>query len=176
MTETVTTLDDILAQQLAAEEGVIDVDEPELKLVIFCLGRDLFAFDGKYIREILGDIPVHFIPGCPPALAGVINVRGDIESVLALATALQRPAAGDTATGAGAATILLASSAQLRTGIAIERVIDVIDLPQSALRQPPANLAEPLRSLVSAVFEFNGQPVSVLDFEPLIASWLRGLS
>lgn len=172
MSDSALQLDDILARQGGDSEAVVNVDEPELKLVIFSLGKDCFAFDGQYIREILVDTPLHFIPGCSPALAGVINVRGDIESVLALDTVLQLPAIAEHQT---TPTILLAHNAELRTGIAIERVIDVIDLPHSALHSPPGNFAEPLRSLVSAVFEFNAQPVSLLDFNQLIAGWLRSL-
>ena len=81
---TPTSLDDILSQRHDAQRAVVNVDEPQLKLVVFALGGQWFAFHGSSVREILAQPTVHFVPGCPSSLEGVIHVRGDIESVLRL--------------------------------------------------------------------------------------------
>ena len=77
-----TTLDQVLTQRLEAHKKIVNVDEPLVKLVIFALGNEHFAFQGDCIHEILTKVDVFFVPGCPPSLEGVINVRGDIESVI----------------------------------------------------------------------------------------------
>ena len=77
-----TTLDEVLTQRLEAQKEIVNVDEPLVKLVIFALGDEHFAFQGDCIHEILTKVDVFFVPGCPPSLEGVINVRGDIESVI----------------------------------------------------------------------------------------------
>ena len=78
------TLDQILRQRHGARQEVVNVDERMVKLVIFALGPHWFAFHGTHIREILAQAVVHFVPGCPPSLEGVINVRGDIATVIRL--------------------------------------------------------------------------------------------
>lgn len=89
---TPTSLDDILSQRHDAQRAVVNVDEPQLKLVVFALGGQWFAFHGSSVREILAQPTVHFVPGCPSSLEGVIHVRGDIESVLRLHELLHLPA------------------------------------------------------------------------------------
>ena len=77
-------LEHILSQRLGHQE-IIDVDEPVIKLVIFSLGEQHFAFLGEAIKEVLpGTETVFFVPGMPASVEGVINVRGDIESVIQL--------------------------------------------------------------------------------------------
>ena len=76
------TLEQVLTQRRESNRGVVNVDESTTKLVIFELQGDWFAFHGEKIKEILSQVDVFFVPGCPPSLAGVMNVRGDIESVI----------------------------------------------------------------------------------------------
>jgi len=71
---TPTSLDDILSQRHDAQRAVVNVDEPQLKLVVFALGGQWFAFHGSSVREILAQPTVHFVPGCPSSLEGVIHV------------------------------------------------------------------------------------------------------
>ena len=77
-----TTLDQVLTQRREANKDIVNVDEPAVKLVVFDLGDQRFAFYSDRIREILAQADVFFVPGSPPSLEGVINVRGDIESVI----------------------------------------------------------------------------------------------
>ena len=137
-------LDQVLALRHGAASPVVDVEEPVIKLVIFTLAEEWFAFAGNKIREILADSPVFFLPGCPASLEGVINVRGDIESVIRLHTLLGFP---ESQIGASS-SILIGQGNHLRSGIRVDRVEEVIDLPQSSIRTPPHTLPEALRSIV----------------------------
>lgn len=165
------TLDHILSQHHGARREVVDVDEPLVKLVIFALGDAWFAFHGSCIREILADAVVHFVPGCPPSLEGVINVRGDIESVIRLNEILRLPPAADVQGSA----ILLGRGGGIQSGIRVDRVIDVVDLAQSTIQPPLATVAEHLRPLVLGVVSFHDQPVAVLELDRLFTDYAAGL-
>jgi len=166
-----TNLDQILASHRTARKEIVNVDEPAIKLVIFALGNDWFAFHGERIREILAHADVFFVPGCPASLEGVINVRGDIESVIRLNELLQVPSpqAGQTS------EILLGQSVVMNSGIRVDRVVDVIDLPQSFIQPPPANLPDQMRPFVSGLLRFNKRPVTVLDLEQIFSQYIKGL-
>lgn len=165
------TLDQVLTQRREANQDIVNVDEPMVKLVIFAIGDDWFAFHGERIREILAEADVHFVPGCPASLEGVINVRGDIESVIRLNDLLSLPDSG----GGRGSSILLGRGGGMSSGIRVDRVIDVVDLPQSTIQPPPATLAEHLRVLVLGVLRFQERPVAVLDLDKLFADYARGL-
>lgn len=165
-----TALDRVLIQRREARQEIVNVDEPTVKLVIFALGDQWFAFPGGNIREILAGAEVYFVPGCPPSLDGVINVRGDIESVVRLHDLL-----GLTGTSVEGDSILLGRGTAMSSGIRVDRVIDVVDLPQSAVQAPPATLPERLRAFVSGVLSFQNHPVAVLDLERIFVDYARGL-
>jgi len=160
-------LDQILSQNQEVRQGIINVDEPTLKLVIFECGQQRFACHGERIKEILAHQPVFFIPGTPPTLEGVINVRGDIESVLLPHTLLGLPAMPASADS----MILIAQGDAVRSGIRVDRVIDVCDVLQSSILPPPATVPMLLKSLILGVFELQGQPVSLLDINHLLSDY-----
>ena len=164
-------LDQILAKRQTAHKEIVNVDEPVIKLVIFALGDDWFAFHGERIREILTKATIFFVPGCPGSLEGVINVRGDIESVIRLNELLQAslPEPGTTS------AILLGSGSAMNSGIRVDRVVDVIDIPQSFIQPPPVNLPDQLRPFVSGLLRFKERPVSVLDLEQIFSQYVNGL-
>lgn len=166
-----TTLDQVITQRRDARRDIIDVDVPLVKLVIFELGRDWFAFHGDCIKEILARAEVFFVPGCPPSLEGVINVRGDIESVIRLHSLLQLPESPAVANS----FVLLGRGAGMLSGIRVDRVVDVVDVLQSEIQLPPATVAEALRAAVSGVLRFQQRPVTVLNLDALFADYARGL-
>ena len=166
-----TSLDQILAKRQTSNKEIVNVDEPMSKLVIFALGDDWFAFHGDRIREILTKASIFFVPGCPGSLEGVINVRGDIESVIRLNELLQVPLPEVTTSSA----ILLGTGVAMNSGIRVDRVVDVIDTPQSFIQPPPSNLPEQMRPFVSGLLRFKEQPVTVLDLEQIFMQYVKGL-
>lgn len=171
MNEPMTSLDRILAQREAAIGAQASLDEPMLKVVIVSLGGQWYAFRGEHIQEVLAECPVFFLPGCPEPLEGVMNVGGDIESVLRLRLLLGM--------GAGQvkpqSRILLGRTATMRSGIRVDSVEDVCDIPENSIRKPSHTVPEHLRPIVSGIFEFQGRPVHLLDLVGIFDSYRAGL-
>ncbi|MDZ4202311.1 MAG: chemotaxis protein CheW [Gallionella sp.] len=165
-----TTLDQVLSRRREAQQDIVNVDEPTVKLVIFALGKDWFAFHGEFIGEILAHADVFFVPGCPPSLEGVINVRGDIASVIRLNEMLHLPD-GNPANS----SILLGRGGGINSGIRVDMIIDVVDVPQSTIQPPPATLSDHMRPLTLGVLRFQEQPVTVLDLNALFSGYAQGL-
>ncbi|MDO8775059.1 MAG: chemotaxis protein CheW [Burkholderiaceae bacterium] len=166
-----TTLDQVLSQRLDTNKDIVNVDIPMVKLVIFELGNQCFAFYSAHIREILAQAEVFFLPGCPASLEGVINVRGDIESVMRPHEMLHLADSGV----ARSSSILLGVGAGMRSGIRVDRIVDVTDVPQNSIQPPPATLPEHMRALVLGVLNFQAQPVTVLDLDKMFSDYARGL-
>jgi len=78
--------------------------------------------------------------------------------------------------GAGTqSSILLGRGNGISSGIRVDRVIDVVDLPQSVLQSPPATLPEHMRALVLGVLRFAERPVAVLDIDRMFGDYANGL-
>ena len=170
MSETRTTLDQVLSARREAGKAIVSVDEPMVKLVVFELLGEAFAFPASGIREILSNATVFFVPGCPPSLEGVINVRGDIESVIGLAPLLGLPA-GTVHEGS---MILLGRDGTMSSGIRVDRVLDVTDVPRTAIQPPPSVLAEPMRRVVLGMLRHRERPVTLLDLGRIFEDYARG--
>ncbi|CAK0763131.1 Chemotaxis protein CheW [Gammaproteobacteria bacterium] len=158
-------------RQDTVPRSLVLVEESTLKLVIFSIQNELFAIAGTHIREILPYTAIHFVPGCPAALEGVINVRGDITSVIRLGGLLGLNKTPITRHS----SILLGVGGGMISGLLIDRMLDVLDTPQSAIRPPATTLPSHLQTFVSGIYRHCDQAVTVLDLELLFQEYLRGL-
>jgi len=155
-------------KKMRLEETIIDVNVKMEKLVIFLLAGDLFAFAGQHVKEILISQEISFVPGSPDFLLGVMNVRGDIESVASLATILgispERSSPGS--------RILLAEDGEVRSGFLVERVEDVVDVPADSIKAPLATMNGPIAKYLTGETEYRGQNVLVLDLPKLFKGFV----
>lgn len=155
------------AEQSGAE--IVNVDEPQIKLVIFRLQERDFAFPGSSIREVVDPrTEVYPLPGMHPAVEGVMSLHGDIQSVLCLSRLLQL---SDNRQDKASRRILLGRGAGILTGLRIDQLLDVTDIAQSLLKPAPDSLPDSLRPYVSALLELDGRPVTLLDLDLLLQAW-----
>lgn len=165
-------LDSLLAQRQATDREIVDVDEPTVKLVIFSLDERYFAFSGVAIREVLpGSEPVYFVPGMPPSVEGVMNVRGDIESVIGLYSLLQLSGRIE---NTSRSSILLGRGGQMHSGLRVDQLLDVVDVVQSQIQEPPESLPAHLQPFVTGLLQFKGKAVALLDLDAVFTAWKRG--
>lgn len=158
----------LLERRRGADARILEVETAKVKLVIFVVGEALLAFPARVLVEILPLTTIHVVPGCPPALEGVINVRGDIASVVRLGDLLGMthiPSARRSA-------ILLGQGTQVRSGLRVDRVVDVLDVTEESIQATPDSLPEPLRGLATGVFEHAGQVVILLDLDRVFQTLL----
>lgn len=145
-------------------KDVVDVDEGRIKVVLFRAGAGLYAFPGEAIREILSGQEIAWVPNLPAFLPGLIHVRGDIESVIDIRSFL-----GGDGPKAGGGLVILAVRGAFRSGILVDAVEDVADIPLSALKPPLSTLGGAARDLVAAEIDLGGPVIPLLDLDKLAA-------
>ena len=143
---------------------VVDVDEERVKVVIFGCGSNLFAFYGRDIREILPAGEISWVPSLPDYIPGLINIRGDIESVIDI-----RHFLGEEKISNSSSLIAMAVQGDFHSGIMIDSIEDVVDIPQSTIHPPLATLNGAARDLVTGEIEYGGKTISLLDVGSLAA-------
>ena len=91
-----------------------------MQALLLPVGGDWYAVDLAVMLEVVPDPPLTPLPGAPPAVLGVMNLRGQIVPVFDTAALLGLPAAGSTGHVAVALTPL--GPAGLSLGARPERV------------------------------------------------------
>lgn len=140
-------------------------DATIVRLLVFRVGPLACAAHAEAVREILPRLPTIRIPGAPQVVAGLVNVRGSLVTVVEGWRALdQQPGAAD-----GGTTVLLEVGADRRAlGFTVDEVLDLLAIPDDQL-EPRQTLPGLDPRLVRAVGRRGGQVFVVLDTEALLA-------
>lgn len=98
--------------------------------MLFRLGDRLYGIDLDAVREILPVRRATRVPGAPAYVAGLINVRGTIVTVLDLGSRLD----GNSSLAPDGSVILVEHRQKL-VGIAVAEVNDVMMLPAESIER-----------------------------------------
>jgi purine-binding chemotaxis protein CheW len=141
-------------------------DSTDVRLLVFRVGSLTCAAEADVVREILPRKDPIRIPGAPPVVAGLVNVRGSLVTVVEGWRALDQAAPEDQTVGT---TVLMEVGPQRRPlGFVVDEVLDLVAIPGDELERRETLPGIDAR-LVRAVGRRNGQVIVVLDTEALLA-------
>ena len=80
----------ILAREPEADKG----ERKQIEVVEFLLAYENYAFESSFVREVYPLKYLATLPGTPPFVSGIINVRGQIVSVINLKKFFDLPEKG----------------------------------------------------------------------------------
>jgi purine-binding chemotaxis protein CheW len=155
-----------------SEAGVV-------RLLVFRVGNLVCAAEAERVREILPRLETTRIPGAPPEVAGLVNVRGTLVTVVEGWRVLRQPEPeppppDETQSGT---TVLLEvraarggegeDGARKVLGFTVDEVVDLLSLSVEALEHRRA-LPGIDPTLASAVGRRAGQLFVVLDTDGLL--------
>lgn len=141
------------------------VEEELVKVVIFSLKGVFYAFYGELVKGILPYTPVTFVPGCPDYILGIINVRGDIESVININHFI-----GSQSGPVGAKSrIVIAEAVDIRSGIVVDSVEDVVDVPVGSISPSISTIDQSVKEFVEGEFQYKSSLVTVFNLERIFS-------
>ena len=141
------------------------------RLLVFRVGGLACAAEVDQVREILPRLPTTRIPGAPPVVAGLVNVRGTLVTVVEGWRALgQDPPTTPLPDAAAGSTIILelgtgeAETGRGRrlVGFTVDEVVDMLAAGETAL-EDRADLPGVDPTLVRAVGQRQGELFIVLN-------------
>jgi purine-binding chemotaxis protein CheW len=107
------------------------------KYLTFALGPEEFGIEILKVREIVGYMPITAVPQTPFYVKGIVNLRGQIIPVVDLRAKF----AMDSAPTTSETCIIVVQTTQAHgtrhTGIVVDRVRDVLDIPEQNIEEPP---------------------------------------
>ena len=147
---------------MSPDSGV--AKEPGLTLGCFEVGSHTFGLDVTSIREVVRWRTVKPLPGSPPLIEGVIELRGTLIPIVDLGRALGEGPIGETAR----ARIVISQSGGLVLGLVVQQATDVLTVEASDLSRPVATGSPNSGEVIQTIVRRPGRdPIVVLSLEPL---------
>lgn len=135
------------------------------RLATFRIEGRIYGIEAANLQEVLGSTPLSRLPLAAPAVAGLMNLRGRIVTVLELRRCLGLPAR---AAGAGAVNLVL-RPADNPMGLLADEIGDVIEVDASAWSPRPDTAQGAEAELISGVYRLDNELLCVLDAEAVRA-------
>ena len=113
-----------------------ELSVPRIDVLTFHLGDQHFAFETRSVIEIVKAHHTVPIPGTPPFISGIMNLRGELAPVIDLKKLLRiEETAGDLSEW-----VIMIRDETANAGVRVDSVGRIIQLPVS-LMKPPATVA-----------------------------------
>lgn len=108
------------------------------KYLTFALGREGYGIEILKVREIIGYMDITSVPRTPDHVKGVINLRGQVISVIDLRSKFGMPAVERT----DETCIIVVETTQptgrkLSTGLIVDKVSEVLNIADASIEPPP---------------------------------------
>lgn len=147
------------------EKKPVTTDSP-VELATFYVGRLLIGADIRRVEEINRHLELTPVPHAPEVVRGVINLRGEVVTVIDLRTVL---GLGETAISKSARNIVVNSKGE-QIGLLVDRIADVVRARTNELERPPANVGGVEGRFFSSVYKMDSELLVVLDIETVLAN------
>jgi purine-binding chemotaxis protein CheW len=143
-------------------------DAQVVRLLVFRVGNLTCAAAAEVVREILPRLNTTRIPGAPPVVAGLVNVRGTLVTVVEGWKALGQPEPAERTEGGTTVLLQIAAGGGQKTiGFTVDEVVDMLAVNGEAL-EPRQALPGLDPKLVRAVGRRREQLFVVLDTDALL--------
>lgn len=136
-------------------------DETSILVIVFSLGEHRYAMEARYVREIRKLENLTPVPCTPDFVAGIVNIRGALFSLVDLREVLGLPRRGVT----DLTEIMVVNAGGLEVGVLAHEVLDLVALPESSIKPPLARDDKVKRELVRGI---TSDLVTVLNIDKLM--------
>ncbi len=109
----------------------------EGKYLTFALAHEEYGLEILKVREIIGYIDVTAVPQTPQYVKGVVNLRGQVIPVIDLRTKFGMETADVTEETCIIVVEISLAGRTFSTGIVVDRVQEVLDIPGQNIEEPP---------------------------------------
>jgi len=150
------------AKRLAQEPKDARTYEREMEVLEFLLGRERYAVETEYVREVYPMKELTVLPCTPDFLLGIVNIRGEILPVIDVKKFFDLPGKGITNLN----KVIVVRKDPMAIGILSDEVINTYAIPLSDLTPPP-----PILTGIKADFlkGITHQQLILIDIEKIIS-------
>jgi len=143
-------------------------------LLSFYLNNRYLGIDIIRVKEMNRRVEYTVAPGAPPEVVGLLNLRGQVVSLLDLNFLLsgeesKPPFQGETGMANGCIIMKPLEGDSSQVGFVIDRPGDVVELEEGRAEPPPANLGGMDRGMLRKVAQLDGELLLILNADKLFS-------
>ncbi|MEU2350551.1 chemotaxis protein CheW [Modestobacter sp. NPDC049651] len=129
------------------------------QLATFWLDGDLYGVEVEHVQEVLRSQGITRVPLAPPAVAGLINLRGQVVTAIELRERLGRKPRPE---GQEPVVIVIRLHGEA-VSVLVDSIADVVDVDVRDFEAPPDTLDGTARDLIRGAYKLSGQLLLALD-------------
>lgn len=132
--------------------------------VVFKVGGAEYALPAAEVLQLEAYEGATQVPGAPPYVSGIVQVRGRVVPVIDLRARFRLPAAERTLES----RIVLITAGDRVVGLLVDSAREVISLPEGQISAPPRLVAERSEGFVRSVAQLGGRLLMLIDTRKVI--------
>ena len=136
------------------------------QLATFRLDGDLYGVEVEHVQEVLKSQGLTRVPLAPKAVAGLINLRGQVVTAIELRGRLGRPPRPE---GTDAVVIVVRLHGEA-VSLLVDAISDVVDVDAKDFEAPPDTLGGQARDLIRGAYKLAGQLLLALDVQKAVGA------
>lgn len=136
------------------------------QLATFRLDGDLYGIEVEHVQEVLRSQQLTRVPLAPAAVAGLINLRGQVVTAIELRERLGRPPRPE---GTDPVVIVVRLHGEA-VSMLVDSIADVVDVDGGDFEAPPDTLEGPARDLIRGAYKLHGQLLLALDVQKAVSA------
>jgi purine-binding chemotaxis protein CheW len=141
------------------------VEDPVLQWVTFRLDNETYGINVMQVQEVLRYTEIAPVPGAPPYVLGIINLRGNVVTVI---DTRLRFGLSQTETNDQTRIVIIETENQV-VGILVDAVAEVVYLRQSEIETTPNVGNEETAKFIQGVCHKNKELLILVDLEKMMS-------
>jgi purine-binding chemotaxis protein CheW len=133
------------------------------------VGSASYGLPLENVQEVIGLRAVTRVFHAPSALAGIINLRGEVLPIVDLSVLLGTEAEATRHAEARIVVVREPAGAKRRAGLRVDALLGLLDVPLAGLTPTPSSLSPALRGFVVGVIP-TAPPCAVLDVSSVLGA------
>ena len=143
-------------------------DRVSALLASFAIGDSFYALDASAVQEVIRVPGMTRVPHAPPAVLGVINLRGKIVTVLDAAVVLGHALGRAKSVPGRDSRIFVVENRGEFLGLLVDRVADVIEYDPATANPVPANVPREQACFYRGIYVAGGRAIALLNPEQML--------
>ncbi|MGY8770019.1 MAG: chemotaxis protein CheW [Pirellulales bacterium] len=143
-----------------------DQSSSSIQLATFYLNDLLLGIQIEKVQEINRQLDCTYVPHAPAYVQGVVNLRGDVVTVLNPKVILNL---GNKELNKGSRNLIINSEGEL-IGLCVDRVSDILTIPKNQINEAPANLQGVEGRFFKGIHQLESELLVLLNIDEVISN------